>query len=147
MSEKVFFFLCMLYMYTFPGASFGFFCQLIQLGSKLSLQKAQFWIWMTELGSFIQYWEFDIPYVHYVQKILSKTYFPYLLGKPFTPFSNLFQQDLCLRCILPYSENRYTTYLYHIVSMLFTIFHFVWFDQCLTNVEQTCEEKLYWSWA
>ena len=46
------FFLCLLYIYTFPIASFNFFCQLIELGSKLGLQRAQFWIWLTELGSY-----------------------------------------------------------------------------------------------
>ena len=41
------FFLCLLYIYTFPIASFNFFGELIELGSKLGLQRAQFWL--TEL--------------------------------------------------------------------------------------------------
>ena len=44
------FFLCLLYIYTFPIASFHFFCELIDLGSKLGLQRAQFRSWPTELG-------------------------------------------------------------------------------------------------
>ena len=43
------FFLCLLYIYTFPIASFHFFGELIELGSKLGLQRAQFWSWLTEL--------------------------------------------------------------------------------------------------
>ena len=43
------FFLCLLYIYTFPIASFHFFGELTDLGSKLGLQRAQFWSWLTEL--------------------------------------------------------------------------------------------------
>ena len=42
------FFLCLLYIYTFPIASFHFFCELNDLGSKLGLQRAQFWSWLPE---------------------------------------------------------------------------------------------------
>ena len=45
------FFLCLLYIYTFPIPSFHFFYELIDLGSKLGLQMAQLWSWPTELGS------------------------------------------------------------------------------------------------
>ena len=45
------FFLCRLYIYTFPIASFNFFGELIDLGSKLGLQRAQFRSWPPELGS------------------------------------------------------------------------------------------------
>ena len=48
-SENVFLFL--LYIYTFPIASFHFFCELNDLGSKLGLQTAQFWIWLPEQQS------------------------------------------------------------------------------------------------
>ena len=44
-------FLCRLYIYTFPIASFWFFVQWIDLGSKNPLQRAQFRIWLSELGS------------------------------------------------------------------------------------------------
>ena len=43
------FFLCLLYIYTFPIESFHFFGELTDLGSKLGLQRAQFWSWLTEL--------------------------------------------------------------------------------------------------
>ena len=43
------FFRCLLYIYTFPIASFHFFGELTDLGSKLGLQRAQFWSWLTEL--------------------------------------------------------------------------------------------------
>ena len=45
------FFLCLLYIYTFPIANFHFFGELIELGSKLGLQRAQFRSWPTELDS------------------------------------------------------------------------------------------------
>ena len=45
-SENVF--LCLPYIYTFPIASFNFYCQLIHLSSKLGLQRSPFWIWLTE---------------------------------------------------------------------------------------------------
>ena len=43
------FFLCLLYIYTFPIESFNFFCELTDLGSKLGLQRAQFRSCLTEL--------------------------------------------------------------------------------------------------
>ena len=42
------FFLFLLYIYTFPMASFHFFCEINDLGSKLGLQRAQFWSWLPE---------------------------------------------------------------------------------------------------
>ena len=45
------FFLCLVYIYTFPIASFYFFCELVELGAKLGLQRALFRSWPTELGS------------------------------------------------------------------------------------------------
>ena len=45
------FFLCLSYVYTFSIASLNFLCQCIDLGSKLTLQRAQFRIWLSELGS------------------------------------------------------------------------------------------------
>ena len=44
------FFLCLLYIYTFPIASFYFFGELTEIGSKLGLQRAQFRSWLTELA-------------------------------------------------------------------------------------------------
>ena len=37
-------------IYTFPIASFYFFGELTEIGSKLGLQRAQFRSWLTELG-------------------------------------------------------------------------------------------------
>ena len=45
------FFLCLLSIYTFLIASFHFFCQLIELGSKFGLHRAQFRIWLSEQQS------------------------------------------------------------------------------------------------
>ena len=39
-----------IYLYLSP-CRLSLFCQMIELGSKLGLQRAQCWIWLTELGS------------------------------------------------------------------------------------------------
>ena len=49
--QKMLFFYFFYISTLFSIVSFHFFCELIELGSKLSLQKAQFQSWLTELGS------------------------------------------------------------------------------------------------
>ena len=47
--RKLFFYVCYIYIYTFPTLSFHFFFyEFIELYSKLGLQRAHFWSWLPE---------------------------------------------------------------------------------------------------